>query len=250
MPLTASRTYAGEGLIPSRDPNDARIESAKLVPGEYPKGTAVGLYATGAAQNEIQTATITGTPTGGTYRLALDGKPTAAIAFDATAAAVKAALEALANVGTDNVGVSLSGAVYTITFQGALANQDIPLLTLYANALTGGSSPSVTLATTQIGRAAGAQWGAYNDALSNGLQVCRGFVRYPTEVGLNGVHAVNSSLFGECAEGKRSAPVYVAGTFYAAAANLPGLDAAGVADVGRLINGTLITDTGAELRMS
>lgn len=248
MPLTASRTYAGEGLVPSRDPNDARTESAKLAPGEYVKGQALGLYATGAAQNEIQTATVSGTPTGGTFRLALDGKPTAALAYNATGAVVQAALEALGNVGTGNVGVSLSGAVYTITFQGALANQDIPLLTLFANALTGGSSPTVALATTQIGRAAGAQWGAYDDAASNGLQVCRGFLRYPTEVGLNGVHAVNSSIFGEATEGKKSAPVYVAGTFYTS--QLVNLDANGVADVGRLINGTAYTDTGAELRMS
>lgn len=248
MPLTASRTYAGEGLIPSRDPNDARLESARLMPGNYVKGQAVGLRTTGAAQNEIQTATVSGSPTGGTFRLALDGVPTAALAYNATGAVVQAALEALANVGTGNVGVSLSGAVYTVTFQGDLANQDIPLLTLYANGLTGGSSPTVALATTQIGRAAGAYWGPYDDSASNGLQVCRGFVRYPTDVGNNGVHAVNSSIFGECAEGKRSAPVYIAGTFLAS--QLVNLDAAAVVDVGRLITGTAYTDTGAELRMS
>lgn len=248
MPLTPSRTYAGEGLIPSRDPNDARLESAKLAPGVYPKGQAVGLYATGAAQNEIQTATVNGTPTGGTFRLALNGQPTAAVAHNADGPTLQAALEALANVGAGNVGVSKASNVFTITFQGALANQDVPLLTLFSNNLTGGSSPTVALATTQIGRAAGAQWGAYNDGLSNGLQVCRGFVRYPTEVGLNGVHAVNSSIWGEPAEGKRSAPVYVAGTFETG--KLVGLDAAAVADVGRLITGTAHTDAGAELRMS
>lgn len=248
MPLTASRTYAGEGLIPSRDPNDARLESAKLAPGRYAKGQAVGLYATGAAQNEIQTATVGGSPTGGTFRLALDGKPTAALAYNASAAVVQAALEALPNVGAGNVGVALSGSVYTVTFQGELANQDIPLLTLFSNNLTGGSSPTVTPATTQVGRAAGAYWGPYDDSASNGLQTCRGFVRYPTEVGLNGVHAVNSSIWGEPAEGKRSAPVYVAGTFECS--KLVNLDANAVADVGRLVNGTAYTDTGAELRMN
>lgn len=248
MPTTFTRNYAGDGLVPSRDPNDARIESAKFAPGRYAKGTAVACYATGAAQNEIQTATVTGTPTGGTVRLALDGKPTAALAHNASAAVVQAALEALPNVGAGNVGVALAGAVYTVTFQGALAAQDVPELTLFANALTGGSTPSVTIATTQIGRAAGAQWAAYNDSLSNGLQVCRGLLRYPTEVGLNGVHAVDSSMWNEHPEGPRSAPVYVGGTFRCG--DLVGLDAAAVADLGRLVNGTLITDAGVEIRLS
>lgn len=249
MPLTATRTYAGDGLVPSRDPNDARIEAGRLVPGKYSKGQAVGLYATGAAQNEIQTATVNGSPTGGTFRLALGSKVTAALAYNASAAVVQAALEALDNIGAGNVGVALATNVYTITFQGALANQDIPLLSLYANNLTGGSSPTVALATTQIGRAAGAQWGGYDDALSNGLQVCRGFLKYPVEVANNGTHSVNSSIFGECVQdGYQSAPIYVAGTFDCS--KLTGLDANGVADVGRLINGTLITDTGAELCMN
>jgi hypothetical protein len=245
--LTATRTYAGEGLVPSRDPNDARVDSAKLAPGTYAKGQAVGLYNAGAAQNEIQTATVNGTPTGGTFRLALNGRPTAALNHNASAAVVQAALEALPNVGAGNVGVALASTVYTITYQGALANQDIPLLTLFANNLTGGSSPTVALAATQIGRAAGAYWGAYNDALSNGLQAARGLVRYPTEVGLNGIHAMNHSIFGEVSEGKLSAPVYIAGTF--ALADLVGLDANGVVDLGRLINGTAITDPGVELRI-
>lgn len=245
--LTATRTYAGEGLVPSRDPNDARVDSAKLAPGLYARGQAVGLYSAGNAANEVQTATVNGTPTGGTFRLALDGRPTAALAHNASAAVVQAALEALPNIGTGNVGVTLATNVYTITFQGVLGNQDIPALTLFANSLTGGSSPTVAIAVTTVGRAAGAYWGAYNDALSNGLQVCRGFVRYPTEVGMNGIHAMNHSIWGEPSEGKLSAPVYIAGTFNCG--DLVGLDANGVADVGRLINGTAITDPGVELRM-
>lgn len=245
--LTATRSYAGDGLVPSRDPNDTRVESAKLAPGRYAKGQAVALYNTGVAQNEIQTATVNGTPTGGTFRLAVDGKPTAALAYNASAAVVQAALEALANVGTGNVGVALASNVYTITFQGALANQDIPTLTLFSNSLTGGSSPTVALAVTQIGRAAGAYWGAYDDALSNGLQTCKGLLRYPTEVGLNGIHAVGSSIWNEHPEGKQAAPVYIAGTFRVG--DTVGLDANGVADLGRLVNGTAHTDPGVELRI-
>src|SRR5215217_5547460 len=53
--------------------------------------------------NEQQTVTITGTPTGGTFTLTYAGATTAAIAYNAAAAAVTTALEALPNIGPGNV---------------------------------------------------------------------------------------------------------------------------------------------------
>ena len=249
MPLNPTRTYAGDGLVPSRDPNDARVESVRLAPGRYAQGQAVGYLTAGSAASEVQTLTVAGSPTGGTVRYTFDGLFTAAVAHNATAAVVQAALEALPNVGAGNVTVGLSGAVYTVTFGGALANQRLPLFVLAVNGLTGGSSPTVNIAETTAGRSAGLLGVAYNDALSDGSQVCRGFLKYPVEVANTGTHAVQSSLFGEVTEdGKQSAPVYVAGTFLCS--QLVGLDANGAADVGRVINGTVITSPGAELRMS
>lgn len=249
MPLTATRTYAGDGLVPSRDPNDARIESMRLAPGKYAKGTAIGIYTAGSAASEVQTVEVTGSPTGGTFRLAFDGKPTAALARNATAAVVQAALEALPNIGTGNVTVTLASTTYTVTFGGDLANQVLPSLTLFSNNMTGGTSPSLTITETTAGRSAGLLAGAYDDAASDGRQVCRGFLKYPVEVATNGTHAVQTSLFGEVVQdGKQSAPVYVAGTFLCS--DLTGLDANGVADCGRLITGTAFNATGAEIRMS
>src|SRR3954451_6710120 len=73
--------------------------------------------------NEQQTVTITGTPTGGTFTLTYAGATTAAIAFNAAAAAVTTALEALPNIGPGNVLVSGGpgpGTPYVVTFQNAL----------------------------------------------------------------------------------------------------------------------------------
>lgn len=107
-----------------------------------------------AGANEAQTITITGTPTGGTFTLTAFGATTSAIAFNATAAAVQAALEALSTVGVGNVAVTGGpgpGTPYVATFQGALAQQDLPQMTA-AGAFTGGASPAIAVTTTTAGR--------------------------------------------------------------------------------------------------
>jgi hypothetical protein len=105
------------------------------------------------AQNELQTLTITGTPTGGTFTLLFGAETTAAIAFDAAASAVDSALELLANIGTGNVlcaGGPLPGTAVTIEFQGTLANAKVPLMTADITGLTGGT-PAYTLVRTTTG---------------------------------------------------------------------------------------------------
>jgi len=101
--------------------------------------------------NEKQTLTITGTPTGGTYKLSLDGVETTALAYNANAATIQAALEALSNVGAGNAAVTGSGP-FTVTFTGALANTPLALLVLADNSLTGGTDPSITIAEAQSGQ--------------------------------------------------------------------------------------------------
>lgn len=102
--------------------------------------------------NEVQTVTITGGPTGGTFTLTYAGQTTGTIAFDATAATVKAALQALSTVGAGNVSVAgASGGPWTVTFQGDLSGTDVAALTASGAGLTGGSSPAVAIATTGTG---------------------------------------------------------------------------------------------------
>lgn len=106
--------------------------------------------------DEVQTATITGTPTGGTFQLSYGGVASASIAYNAASATVQTALEGISTIGAGNITVSGSaGGPYTITFKNALGGGDVSLLTLSTNALTGGTTPSVNIVETTPGVAAG-----------------------------------------------------------------------------------------------
>lgn len=97
--------------------------------------------------SEIKRLTITGAPTGGTFTLTYDGQTTTAIAYNASAAAVQSALEALSTIGAGNVacsGTALPSSAITLTFQGALANIDVSSITS-TSSLTGGTSPTVSV---------------------------------------------------------------------------------------------------------
>lgn len=107
---------------------------------------------TGTAQNEKQTITIDAT--GGTFTatFAFEGKTgtTGALAYNASAATVLAALEALDSIGSGNVTVGLVGLVYTVEFVGDLAKANMPAFTTNAASLTGGAG-TAAVATTQAG---------------------------------------------------------------------------------------------------
>ena len=96
--------------------------------------------------DEIQTVTINNNPTGGTFTLTFESQTTAGIAYNADAAAVESALEALSNLTADEVSVTKVGATYWVTF--ALA-RDCARMTADASSLTGGSV-SVTTSQTAI----------------------------------------------------------------------------------------------------
>lgn len=116
--------------------------------------------APGAGTDEVQTITFGGTPTGGTFRLAFDGRVTADIAWSATNATllanIDAALEALANLGAGAVALAVTTMVAgigdaTITFNGAaVAKKAHPLITVNRNDLTG-AAPTVAVAETTPG---------------------------------------------------------------------------------------------------
>jgi hypothetical protein len=108
---------------------------------------------TGAPTNEVQTVTITGTPAGGTFRLGFRTVLTAPIVFNATAAVVQAALEALSTIGSGNVvctGGPFPATPVVCTFQNQLAGTNLPLMTT-ANAFTGGTTPAITVVETTPG---------------------------------------------------------------------------------------------------
>jgi hypothetical protein len=111
-----------------------------------------------AGANEIQTLSITGVPTGGTFTLTFAGQTTAPIAFNATAAAVVAALQAITTINaTGNTNLSATGGPLpatpvVLTFIGDWAGYDVPLITASSAGLTGGTTPTATVAVTTPGR--------------------------------------------------------------------------------------------------
>jgi len=141
-----------------------------------------------AGTDEVQTITTTGTPAGGVFRLSYQGLSTGDIAYNAAAAAVDTALEALTNIGAG--GVTCAGGPLptgvTVTFTGALAKTAVPTLVLSYNGLTGGASPSVTIAETTPGVDAtgkGAPKGALLIRLDTGvLMINTGTAAAPTWV--------------------------------------------------------------------
>lgn len=95
----------------------------------------------------VQTVTITGSPTGGSFILTFASHPTAAIAPDAAPAVMQAALEALPGIGVGNVLVTNgapAGLPWTVTFVGDLGATDVPVLTVTPS-LTGGTSPTAVV---------------------------------------------------------------------------------------------------------
>lgn len=112
-----------------------------------------------AGTNEVQTLTIGGTPTAGTFQLVFDGFTTAAITWSATNATllanINAALDLLPN-GAASAIVATAGTLTAgigtilLTFSGApLAKRAVPLMT-YVNSLTG-SSPTLAIVETTPG---------------------------------------------------------------------------------------------------
>lgn len=114
---------------------------------------AGGEIITSGGTSEVQTVTITGTPTAGSFTLTFNGQTTATIAYNAAAAAVKTALDNLSNIEVGDVTVGGGpgpGTPYTVTFTGQYASTDVPQMTA-AHTFTGGTAPAVAVATTTPG---------------------------------------------------------------------------------------------------
>lgn len=140
----ASQSFEGMAMRWIRDYDFRNVQDRSLI------DTYIGtnIVADGPGTNEVQTVTISGSPTGGHFRLHFEGNATPEIQWDATAADVRAALLTLPNTQT----VSVAGGPgpdtpYTVTFGNGT---DVPQMTA-THALTGGTSPDVAVATTTPG---------------------------------------------------------------------------------------------------
>lgn len=134
---------AGEPLAPSglsaTAVSSSQIDTAWVDNAE----DAVGV-------NEVQTVTLDATPEVGTFTLTYDAETTAAIAYDADAAAITSALEATAAFETGDVSVDRTGNVITITYQGGLAAMSLPEITADSSLKQDASTISVSVTQSGI----------------------------------------------------------------------------------------------------
>ena len=116
----------------------------------------------------MQTITVTGTGTAGTFTLTFNGQTTAALAFNVAASGMQSALNALSTIGGvgGSVTVTQAGTIYTVTFGGGLAGFNQPSLTA---AGTGGASAVV--ATVSAGGGGTVVAGGASLALQGGIAI-------------------------------------------------------------------------------
>jgi hypothetical protein len=137
---------------------DSLITGGNVIEGGYTPYINAG--APTAGTNEVQTLTIGGTPSGGTFKLNYDGQITGAITWSATNATllanINAALDALPNLGTSYVVATagtLTAGIGTVllTFSGgSVARRAVNTMTVANNSLTG-TSPTLAIAETTPG---------------------------------------------------------------------------------------------------
>jgi len=126
-------------------------------PAAYNRGVS-GVYR--RSGNRVQVVTISGSPSGGTFTLTLGGNTTSAIAYNAAASTVQTAVRALGTPWSAATVTGSAGGPYTVTLA-AIGGAYGPILA-DGSSLTGGSSPTVTVAQspdqdTNV-RAIGGDW--------------------------------------------------------------------------------------------
>lgn len=238
MPTVATDIYSANHLEPVYPNDHAICLAVSLKDGTYAKGTLLGKTAA-AGVDEVQTITITGTPTGGSLTISFTNpytgvvETTAAIAYNATAAAVQSALLALDAFESGDVvcsGGAWPGTAVVVTFGGRYADRPVSALTT-TDSLTGGTDPESAVTETTAGVPPAGTFGAYATGNSDGTGVAKALLKYACRV-INGVIYVGSQ-----GEARNDAPAFFSGTFRCE--ELTGLDSDALTDLGaRLLSGT------------
>lgn len=156
----------------------AVIELVNVIEGAIGGSAYTTAGAPTAGTTEVQTLTIGGTPTGGTFTITYDGQTTVPITWTATDATlvadVDAALEALTNIGTGGITAAdgtLTSGIGTITLTFALTNTLKAQNLMVCNSSLTGTSPTAVITETTPGVNAsgrGAAKGALLTDVTNG----------------------------------------------------------------------------------
>jgi hypothetical protein len=134
--LALSVDTVGRPLFVSNSLNaNSGVNAGALI--DYPAFFNTGVSGKYYRQGDgVQTVTINGTPTGGTFTVTVGGQTTAGIAYNATGATVTTAVQLLPGAATAGCVVTGSaGGPYTFTFSGPSAP-----VTINQKSLTGGTA--------------------------------------------------------------------------------------------------------------
>lgn len=246
MPVNPQKTLTSSKIRPF-DPERAETVAIRLLPGvNYAAGQVLEEISTAIA-TEVQTVTESGTPTGGTFTLGwpsmLGGYDvTVPIAQAATAATVQTAVDAILGAG-NSVVTGSAGGPWTITYAGELATRDVSPPILITNSLTGGTTPSVAIATTTPGSAGtGTTYQAY--ASGNARLALESATRTDFAGRIVDEFGTGTTM---------TAIAYSRGTFLAS--DLTGVDATAVPStgtpgpLGKLVQGTTFASANAMIRI-
>ncbi len=105
----------------------------------------------GGGTDEIQTVEIDDDVDGGNFTLTFGGYTTGSIPWNASAAVVEAALEALNSVGLGRVTVAGSSPIWTVTFADTLGDTDVALLIGADVDMASGDATDIEIAVTVAG---------------------------------------------------------------------------------------------------
>jgi hypothetical protein len=250
--IAPSMIYTGGGLNPLYDTVYA-MDVALQGGATYRQGQVLGqVPGTGTAVNERQTITAGGTVTGGTFYLfyGLGQILIGPINWNDSGANVVAAINAA--LGTTAVslvsGGPLPGTPVVIEFINEAAGMSQALLVMAQNNLTG-TTPSFVITRTQTGKPAGGYFKNYDDAAGDGSQTARCILQYDVTVNPYGQVTYGQGISPDIGGTRgKGIPAFFNGVFRCS--DLIGLDANGVADLGRLIVGTAYTDAFAQLAVN
>ena len=231
MPLLPTTLTRSNGLQ-ARYPQDVRRKGVRLPGGvNYAAGQVLGEFTT-AQRNEVQTLTVNAT--GGTYRLGLDGQYTTALAY-ANQVTIQAAVDAL--IGAGNCAVGGTGP-FTFTFAQEYGHRNVATLQVDASAATGGT-PAVVKTTPGSAGATGTMAAVVSGA-ADGTQTAKAVLLQDVRTNSRGMVV---DQFGQ--ETSHSAPVAYRGEYYCG--DLIGLTATFAGHLGKLVDGSAVTDAGAVL---
>jgi hypothetical protein len=215
MPLMPLITFSQNQLQPYYDRPLPLRRNVNLVAGTYLRGTVLGQI-TDTEASAVQTVTVTGTPTGGTFTLGVtpinppNPTGTLVLPYNATVAQAQALFDGAYGAGNTKVtGTTLPGGSLIVTFTGALAAQPVAPFTKVANGLTGGASPDYAIAQTTTGLPHTGTFGPYAHSNSDGTQIAKAILMYSCTVDALG----NITISGDIPITQPEAPVYLSGWF-------------------------------------